>query len=412
MKKLRFNFNNLCHHNNTPNLYPPSRMQAPHLPYLRLAVFSLWLGALGSLQAHQPGESYLALRIQENHVEGGVHINITDLDEKFDLDTSGDGLISEAELNVKIAEAASYVNERVSISSGGRPLQLDYSPHKMQKLTLGQYVIFPFRTPDLPSVPDLLDIGYNVLFDVDPDHRGRVIMEYNAKTGEVNNVERISLDFYPGDGEKTLDLTLKYSPLRELMRFIWEGVWHIWIGLDHILFLAALLLPAVLLLQGKRWEPVENFQSALWNVIKIVTCFTIAHSITLSLAALGIVSLSSRVVESIIALSVLLAALNNIFPLVKQHVWLIVFLFGLFHGFGFASVFGDLLSDDALTIPLVGFNVGVELGQVAIILALFPILYFLRNHRNFYVKGILYGGSIIIALLSAKWFVERAFNLG
>lgn len=418
------------------------------------ALLALWLGSIGA-HAHQVGESYLFLQVREMHIDGQVHTTVSDLDDKIGIDANGDGKVTEEELKLKLAEATDYVSKNVALLNGDEPMALTFTGYEMLKISLGQYVIFPFRTPDLAPVPNEINIRMSVFFDSDPKQRARVILEENAKTGEINNVERVALDFVPGDDKaKSLDLTETYSPVKEFMKFVWEGIWHIWIGLDHILFLAALVLPAVLVLRSGRWDPVEGFRPALWNVTKIVTCFTLAHSITFSLAALGIVSLSSRVVESIIALSVMLAALNNLWPIMKK-TWVIVFLFGLFHGFGFASVFGDLLSDDALTIPLIGFNVGVELGQVAILLALFPILYVLRQRKEPlgvailiaaglviaflvgepwwilvaiallfvvlflkkdankpYIHAVLYGGSVVIAIRAAVWFAERAFNLG
>src|SRR5262249_57911702 len=117
-----------------------------------------------------------------------------------------------------------------------------------------------------------------------------------------------------------------------------EGVWHIWTGYDHLLFLLSLLLPAVFIrsaVAGWRWEPANNFRAAFLDVVKVVTAFTLAHSVTLSLAALGFVSPPSRWIESAIALSVVLAALNNIWPLVHAGRWVIALCFGLVHGFGF-----------------------------------------------------------------------------
>lgn len=417
------------------------------------ALVALWLGSMAA-HGHQVGESYLFLNVHQTHIEGRVHTTVSDLDDKIGIDANGDGKVTEDELKLKLAEAMDYIRENVALLDGTTPIDLTYTGYEMLKISLGQYVIFPFRTADLTPVPDVVNVRMSVFFDSDPRQQARVILEENAKTGEINNVERVALDFKPGDEAKSLDLTEKYSPLKEFIHFVWEGICHIWIGLDHILFLAALVLPAVLIYRSSRWDPVDGFRSALWNVIKIVTCFTLAHSITLSLAAIGVVALSSRVVESVIALSVVLAALNNIWPVVKN-TWIIVFLFGLFHGFGFASVFGDLLSDDALTVPLIGFNVGVELGQIAILLALFPILYGLRNRKEPlgaavligaglviaylvgepwwvlvsiallflvlivkksankpYIHAVLYGGSAVIALRATVWFVERAFNLG
>jgi hypothetical protein len=145
--------------------------------------------------------------------------------------------------------------------------------------------------------------------------------------------------------------------------------------------------------------------------LKIVTAFTLAHSITLSLATLGVFSLPSRWVESAIAASVVLAALNNLWPLFHGRRWAMAFAFGLIHGFGFASVLADLgLPQGTLALALVGFNVGVEIGQLAIVAAFLPLAFMLRDTR-FYQRGVFVGGSAAIAMLAALWFAERAFAL-
>jgi hypothetical protein len=142
-----------------------------------------------------------------------------------------------------------------------------------------------------------------------------------------------------------------------------------------------------------------------------VTAFTLAHSITLSLAALGVVSLPSRWVESAIALSVMLAALNNIWPLVYERRWVIAFCFGLIHGFGFASVLADLgLPQESLLIALVAFNVGVELGQLVIVGVFLPIAYTLRR-TGIYQRVLVLYGSAVIALIALVWLIQRACNL-
>jgi hypothetical protein len=210
---------------------------------------------------------------------------------------------------------------------------------------------------------------------------------------------------------------------------------HIYIGLDHILFLLALLLPAVVLRKAPvnhfngtnhlraavfpvflrpyatAWEPVDKFKSAFMYVLKIVTFFTLAHTVTLSLAALEIIKLPSALVESIIALSIALAALNNIYPLVaKGKEWLIAFVFGLFHGFGFASVLADIgLSGDYMTLSILGFNLGVELGQIIIVCMIFPVLFLLRK-SSIYRPILIYGSGFLI-LVALSWFFDRSLGI-
>ena len=179
------------------------------------------------------------------------------------------------------------------------------------------------------------------------------------------------------------------SLLKQFLTFCLEGVWHIWIGFDHILFILSLLLPSVLVYRDRQWRPAPKPAPVFWDVLKVVTAFTVAHSITLSLAALGVLSLPSRLVESTIAASVVLAALNNLRPLVLGRRWLVAFCFGLIHGFGFASVLADLgLPQDALLLALVGFNLGVEVGQLCIVIAFLPLA-FLARGSLLYRRGVM-----------------------
>ncbi|MEQ9406946.1 MAG: HupE/UreJ family protein [Fuerstiella sp.] len=176
-----------------------------------------------------------------------------------------------------------------------------------------------------------------VLPDVVTIHRSLLCLERNRKTGEKYEGEFAALIFSADNPTQQLNLTSIEMLLRP-RDFVWQGVLHIWIGLDHILFIITLLLPAVLIYKEAEWQPVPKFRTAFWNIVRIVTIFTVAHSITLSLAALGLVRLPSRLVESVIALSIVLVALNTITPGFRDRTWIVIFVFGLFHGLGFASV--------------------------------------------------------------------------
>ena len=140
-----------------------------------------------------------------------------------------------------------------------------------------------------------------------------------------------------------------------------------------------------------------------------MTAFTIAHSVTLSLAALDVVRLPSRLTESVIAASIVVAALNNIFPVVTESRARIAFSFGLLHGFGFASVLADMgLPSGARVLSLVAFNTGIEAGPLAVVLALVPVAYALRT-ASVYRRTVLPWGSAAIAALAFVWLVQRAF---
>lgn len=190
--------------------------------------------------------------------------------------------------------------------------------------------------------------------------------------------------------------------------FLRQGIHHILIGYDHLAFLLSLLLPAALVRKEGRWTPVERGITALKYTLGIVTAFTVAHSVTLSLAVLGIVTPASKPVEMAIAVSVLLAALNNVHPLVQRRLWLVGFVFGLIHGFGFAGALGEYeLGRGSEALALVGFNLGVELGQLAVVVLALPLIVLL-SRRRMYARYAMPIVSLAIAGWSLTWLWERA----
>ena len=197
------------------------------------------------------------------------------------------------------------------------------------------------------------------------------------------------------------------------MEYLQAGIEHIWGGIDHLLFLISLLLPAVLSRKNARWEPVVSARPAFFSILKVVTAFTLAHSITLTLAALEVIRLPSRLTESVIAASIIVAALNNIFPIVTDSRARIAFAFGLLHGFGFASVLADMgLPSGARLLALVAFNLGIEVGQLAVVLVVMPIVYQLRVGRC--TGRLSFPGARQSSRdwLSCGWFSERFWRRG
>jgi hypothetical protein len=187
--------------------------------------------------------------------------------------------------------------------------------------------------------------------------------------------------------------------------FVREGIWHIWMGIDHILFLTCLILPAVFQRRTQRWIAADSLRDVCKEVFEIVTAFTLAHSITLVISAVGLVALPSRWIETAIALSVVAAALNNLLRTIDAR-WAVAFALGLLHGFGFSSVLIDLgLPSHELIGALLGFNLGVELGQAAIVVALLPALYWIR--RTVAYQAVLWAGSAGVAVVATLWSYQR-----
>jgi hypothetical protein len=191
-----------------------------------------------------------------------------------------------------------------------------------------------------------------------------------------------------------------------LSRYVYQGIVHIFIGTDHILFLVVLVLTSVLIYQNGKWIPKLNNSQVVKDTAWVITAFTLAHSVTLSATALGWIVPSSRWVEFGIALSIVLTALNNLWPLVTR-LSLITFGFGLLHGMGFASVLGELgLSEQHTLLSILALNIGVEAGQLMILLALLPVLFFCRS-KQWYPKYGLKLGSIIIGIIAINWSIQR-----
>ena len=366
-------------------------------------MLGLWLGPAAPAQAHKPSDSYLAVTVDAaGAVSGQWDIALRDLDFAIGLDADGNGDITWGELRARHGAIAAYALARLALSADGAPCPLQAGEQLVDRHTDGAYTVLRFRAA-CPQAPQRqIGIDYRLFAELDPQHRGLLRLEAAGHT-------RTAI-FAPAAASQSFELAAP-SRLAQFLSYGGEGVWHIWIGFDHILFLVSLLLPAVLAWQGRRWRPAERFGAAFVDVLKIVTAFTVAHSITLTLATLGVVALPSRAVEAAIAASVVLAALNNVWPLVHGRRWVVAFCFGLIHGFGFASVLADLgLPQGTLLLALVGFNLGVEAGQLAIVAVFLPLAYALRRTR-LYSQGIFVGGSALIALLAAIWFCERAFNL-
>jgi hypothetical protein len=333
--------------------------------------------------AHKPSDSYLSLDAGADSTKGQWDIALRDLEYALGLDSDGDGAITWRELRASRSGIEAYAFARLSVKDGKNACPIRGHELLFDEHSDGGYAVLRFSVPCKAT-----EVEYRLFFDLDPTHRG--LLRAGASTSVLSpDQPRARLESRPA--------------WRQFADYAREGVWHIWIGFDHVLFLVCLLLPAV---AGAR-----AFSPVFWDVFKVVTAFTIAHSITLALAALAVVQLPSRLVESAIALSVVLAALNNVWPLVHGRRWIVAFGFGLVHGFGFASVLADLgLPKDALLVALVGFNAGVEAGQLVIVAAVLPLSFALRNTWA-YRRLVLVGGSVAIALVAALWLVERAFDV-
>ena len=371
---------------------PPGRLCWWFAAALILATFST--------SAHTFSTSYLTLNNTANKLTGEWHLALRDLEDAVGLDMNDDGIITWGELSSRKQAVSAYALSRLHIQGDGMTGTLHIIQLLVDDHSDGTYAVLRFDVDGLQH-PTKLEIDYHALFDIDPKHRGLLRFEGDGAT-------RLAV-FAPENATQSFDLT-KVAPRSPFLTFLNEGIWHIWTGYDHIMFLLALLLPGVLARRDGKWLPVPMARPAIMNILKIVTAFTVAHSITLSLSALGYVHLPSRLVESAIAASVVLAAFNNLVPFFAERGWMVAFAFGLLHGFGFANALRDLgLHAGQLAATLFGFNLGVEIGQLAIVAVFFPLAYSLRE-LLFYKRVILQFGSATIMIIASTWMAERVFN--
>ena len=349
--------------------------------------------------AHKPSDSYLQFTPTAEGFEGEWRIALRDLEVAVGLDGNDDRRITWGELRARHDAIAAYVLQRIAISAAGARCQTSAGKQVVDDLSDGSYTVLPLSVRCARNAAPFT-IDYGLLFDLDPTHRGLVTLA----SGDRPQTIVLSAQ----QRQATLPVETQ-SWFQQSMTMLREGIWHIWTGFDHLLFLAALLIPAGLragTADGERrgWRPLIR------DVLTLVTAFTVAHSITLSLAALGIVMLPPRLIETAIALSIVVAGVKLWSAEARTAPW-IAFGFGLVHGFGFANVLADMqLPSGSLALSLFSFNVGVEVGQCVIVAALLPLIRWAQG-RPFYRRSLLPTAAVVIAVIGVAWTVERGAGI-
>ncbi len=373
--------------------------RALHVVALLLAALAFFAPRLA--HAHKASDSYLTLTPRGETVDVRWDIALRDMDAALGLDGDADGHITWGELRAARAMLTEWAFAGLALSVDAGRCKVLTGDAELGTTTHsdGAYATLLARA-SCPGDATRLGVKYTLLFDTDRLHRGVVRVRGNA--------DDTLFVLQDSAREHTFEGVAHASPLH----FVREGVGHIWSGIDHLAFLFALLFPAVFRRQQDgQWAPVPRLRDAAVDVLRIVSAFTVAHSITLGLASFGYVSLPSRLVEATIAASVVLAAVNNLRPLFREQRWGVAFLLGLVHGFGFSSALADLgASQGTLLATLVSFNVGVEVGQLSLVALFLPLAFLARNTRA-YRRVVLQAGSAAVALVGVVWVVERAAGL-
>lgn len=294
-----------------------------------------------------------------------------------------------------------FVTRGIEVKSGDRACPVERMG--AQVVTQGErFVEVAFRVRCAEPFETLV-IEYDLFFDLDPLHRGLLQVRYRDQRALAELKS----------GESRFVWELDEPPPGNRFAFIISGIEHIVFGFDHIAFLLGLLLVVAISRQpGPGWQP-RALVPGLRYTAAIVTSFTLAHSITLIAASLGWITLDSRLVESVIAASIVYVAVEDIVKPDTRYRALVTFSFGLVHGLGFASVLEVLLPPEDVIWPLLMFNVGVELGQLAIVIVVLPLLQLLTRAlgAEAYRTRFLPISAGVLAVLGTVWLVERVFEV-
>lgn len=359
------------------------------------AITAVALLAPPTLHAHALSVAHVDIEVSDGApVRMELDLSLRDLALTVPLDANRDEQVTWGELEDAREPIEALVTESVQLSTAVGPCRLVPEGLATRRYDDGGYATLRLLAHCPASTG--LSLDYRLFRDRDPDHRAHVTLRRDGQASAA--IAR--------GAPVRFDVAIAGSSAG-FVDYLREGVHHILIGYDHLAFLLTLLLTASLVRAGGAWQAASGWRPALMQALGIITAFTVAHSITLSLAALGWVTPASRAVEAAIAASVLVAALNNIRVFVARRLWLLAFGFGLIHGFGFAGALGELgLPTGARVSALLGFNAGVELGQVAAAAVALPVLFVMRGSRT-YVRGVLPVVSLLIAALACYWLWER-----
>lgn len=366
------------------------------MPLKQLFVLLTALMVSSAAFAHKASDSFVYLDLDASEVR--IDLALRDLALLIPLDANADQNITGDELRKQRSSSVQIIEKAITLASAGGVCRLNNQEWGLSSHSDGPYL----ATRYLVACPDGErpgQIQYTLMFAQDSLHRGLVqITSDGTRSLAVLSPEQPVANLAGGGP----------GALGTFTTFLYEGVVHLLIGLDHMLFLLVLVLPATLVRRQGSQGATRSLSSRLLQLAGIVTAFTVAHSITLALSALNLVQLPIAWVETVIALSIAVAALNVVWPFLGPKTWKLAFVFGLVHGFGFASVLGDLTGGISnLAVALAGFNLGVEFGQLGLLILGFPLLYGLahvKGYQQVVVPVMLLG----VSATSLVWVAQRA----
>ncbi len=341
--------------------------------------------------AHQSGNSYLRIANAPPSLQVELDFAVRDLHSLLQVPVEERKEIRREDLPALGQRLSELVHESLQLEIDGEAVKLNFESQDVVLHNDGLYVRQLHWAPALPDTAAYLLVRYGFFNEEEKVARTFLRLASNGIESSLVLDARHSVQ----------RLALREVALSELLwTYVREGALHIWGGLDHLLFLLCLLLPGLAIWRG---EPATLARHAL----TVITAFTVAHSITLAAAALDWVVLPDRWIEACIAASIVIAAVLNLMPGQRRHQWALAFGFGLVHGLGFANGLRELgLSSTHFIETLLAFNLGVEAGQLIVVLAATLLLWPLLRSAVL-ADGLRRWGSVGIGAMAALWVVER-----
>lgn len=348
----------------------------------RIALFiALLLTLACRVSAHEEPTSFLELHVGNDGLRATFTASATDL--AHDLpDVEAGMLLTQSVANAQGVAIAKTVGQQMTLSADGKPLAAEFRAITPipEKRDVRLELFFPWTT-----APETIGVK-SVLFPYDPRHQTFLSVHENGKLERQEILHRSSpsFDFKTGSSQSISDV---------VGQFVASGIHHIFIGPDHILFVVGLLL----------------LGGTVGRLLKVITAFTVAHSITLGLATFGILTPPASIIEPVIALSIVVVGVHAFLDHKGRDPRLLfAFGFGLIHGFGFANVLQEMvLPRAALAWSLFAFNGGVEIGQLCIVASVAPLLALIHHWSKPVATRVVSTGALVITAAGAFWFFQR-----
>lgn len=357
--------------------------------------------------SHSGDLSYINLNVSsepdQTILSGMLKVPLVEMDKVLDLDINDDEIITWGEVSNQFDRIEDYLVANVSFGDGAE-CSMGVGGMDLETLSSGLYLVSLLDV--ICTHVDLnnfnMEMNYRVFFDENPLAKAMLIVQKEDQT----------LEYLLTAEQSSFNLESPTNKAVSIASYFAQGIWHIVIGLDHLLFLATLIVPIALRRSASSELSLNGIGRNTVEIIKVVTAFTVAHSVTLVLASLGLVNVPMGIVEWVIACSVVLGALLALSAKLDRWRWMLALGFGFIHGFGFASVLSDILqpSSNVLILSILSFNLGVEIGQLLLVIAIMPVLLFLQRYKAIQTYGVS-TAMTVIALVGLIWVIDRGVGM-